>query len=247
MGLDMEITGNSASTLGPVQRCYEVAWSGTPFDRIADWTIDVYASGVTQAPRSYDAWVTYDNSKVHVVQGAPTDTLIKMPGAQNLSTYYQEQAAFGTIYPNPPFNGIPGDGSIPRIGLDVNFAAGPTVVTFGFAKGANRSAAGSHPSITGTGLLAISQDCAVGPTVTPTSSGTPTPALTYVPTPSPTASPTPTTSPTPTPASDVDGDTVADVSDNCPLVANPDQADSDGDGIGDTCEGLALAIPLVAG
>ena len=35
---------------------------------------------------------------------------------------------------------------------------------------------------------------------------------------------------------DRDGDGVADSADNCPLTANPDQADADGDGIGDACE-----------
>ena len=35
-------------------------------------------------------------------------------------------------------------------------------------------------------------------------------------------------------ASDADG--VADTGDNCPLVANPDQADRDGDRIGDACD-----------
>jgi hypothetical protein len=35
---------------------------------------------------------------------------------------------------------------------------------------------------------------------------------------------------------DTDGDGVPDSSDNCPNVANVDQADSDGDGIGDVCE-----------
>ena len=33
--------------------------------------------------------------------------------------------------------------------------------------------------------------------------------------------------------SDADGDGVADSSDNCPWVANPDQADTDHDGKGD--------------
>ena len=37
-------------------------------------------------------------------------------------------------------------------------------------------------------------------------------------------------------AQDADGDGVPDASDNCPLVANPDQADCDNDGIGNACQ-----------
>lgn len=37
-------------------------------------------------------------------------------------------------------------------------------------------------------------------------------------------------------APDSDGDAVSDATDNCPAVANPDQADSDGDGIGNACD-----------
>jgi len=39
-----------------------------------------------------------------------------------------------------------------------------------------------------------------------------------------------------TPASDGDHDGVPDVSDNCPAVANPDQANEDGDRFGDACD-----------
>jgi hypothetical protein len=35
---------------------------------------------------------------------------------------------------------------------------------------------------------------------------------------------------------DTDGDGVADADDNCPLVANADQADLDGDEVGDACD-----------
>ncbi len=41
--------------------------------------------------------------------------------------------------------------------------------------------------------------------------------------------------------SDIDGDTVCDDADNCPEVANAGQADADGDGIGDDCEGITFS------
>jgi polyhydroxybutyrate depolymerase len=40
---------------------------------------------------------------------------------------------------------------------------------------------------------------------------------------------------------DADGDKINDTDDNCPSVANPDQADADGDCAGDACECMAAA------
>jgi PKD domain-containing protein/thrombospondin type 3 repeat protein len=45
-------------------------------------------------------------------------------------------------------------------------------------------------------------------------------------------------------APDADRDTVPDVSDNCPTVANTDQADADGDGIGDVCDTSNTPVAL---
>lgn len=61
---------------------------------------------------------------------------------------------------------------------------------------------------------------------------------TVSPSPSPSVTPSVTPSPTPGECSDIDGDEVCDVSDNCPSIANAGQQDSDGNAIGDACEAV---------
>jgi hypothetical protein len=41
-----------------------------------------------------------------------------------------------------------------------------------------------------------------------------------------------------------DGDALADPIDNCPFVANGNQADGDGDGVGDACEGMTVSADI---
>ena len=44
------------------------------------------------------------------------------------------------------------------------------------------------------------------------------------------------------PPTDTDADGVPDATDNCPNVANTDQADADADGMGDACDDEALGL-----
>ncbi|MFM8176869.1 MAG: thrombospondin type 3 repeat-containing protein, partial [Candidatus Limnocylindrus sp.] len=59
----------------------------------------------------------------------------------------------------------------------------------------------------------------------------------------------PSASPSPSldPLADEDGDGLTNDIDNCPLIANPDQLDGNGDGIGDACELTASPTPSSSG
>ena len=43
-------------------------------------------------------------------------------------------------------------------------------------------------------------------------------------------------------SSDFDGDGIANVSDNCPMTANPNQSDGDADGVGDVCDNCLTTV-----
>jgi len=59
MGIDVDVTGNSANALGTVESCVRVNVPDPSFDGVSDHSIDVYVKGDVQAPVAYDAWVTY--------------------------------------------------------------------------------------------------------------------------------------------------------------------------------------------
>lgn len=83
------------------------------------------------------------------------------------------------------------------------------------------------------------------PTGVPTTepSGEPTGEPTGVPTTEPSPTPVPTPVPTQEPK-DTDGDGIADLDDNCVLVSNADQADTDQNGLGNACD---LDVPQIFG
>ena len=59
MGIDPETTGNTATTLGTLERCVRVDVPNPAFDGVSDYNIDVYVKGDTQALTAYDASVAY--------------------------------------------------------------------------------------------------------------------------------------------------------------------------------------------
>jgi len=170
--IDPDITGNTARSIGPggVEDCVRVDVAPESLgDGAADATIDVVVQGDTLAPVAYDAWVIYEPTNVDPVSW---NDLIKLPGAASMTAKAAPQLSGGVGYLSGAA-GRPGDGTLLRIDLDV-ISAG--VASFSFAKGAYLSAAGAHPTTTtGTGQLAINQDCpAGGQGAGPAASPTPT-------------------------------------------------------------------------
>jgi hypothetical protein len=163
--IDPDTTGNSENTLGTIENCAEITIPTPAFDNISDYNIDIVVFGDTQAPTEYYAELVYDSTKVHIAEPG-TDDLIKMPGALSLSEAQPGSGgahAFGAMYLDGG-PGLPGDGALVRVGLDIG---GSGVVTFTFTlseppQTRYTSVAGEHAVSLGRGHLAINASCAVG-------------------------------------------------------------------------------------
>ncbi|UCH86829.1 MAG: hypothetical protein JSU97_10035 [Dehalococcoidia bacterium] len=156
MGIDPEITGNSADTLGDLEGCVRVDVDPGDFDDgVADHTIDVYVTDAEDLyPTGYDAWMVYYPDRVDPVNW---DDLIKLPGAASYTVKSTPQLnAAATYLSGGP--GISGDGTLVRIDLDA-ISAGYACFEFGFAK-AYSSVNIIHPADTMAASLAINMDCA---------------------------------------------------------------------------------------
>ena len=164
MGIDPEVTGNTAGTLGTLEDCVRIDVASPEFDNVSDYDIDVYVRGDTQAPTAYDAYVTYDATKVRVAVPG-TNALIKLPGASAFSDALPDtdgKFVAGAVYLGGG-PGAAGDGTLVRLGLDIG---GSGVVTFDFDPAppttAYASASGDHPITRRTGQLAINEECPEG-------------------------------------------------------------------------------------
>ncbi len=161
--IDPDITGNTADTLGMVERCAEIYAGPLFFDGVTDYIIDIVVRGDTQAPVAYDVSLNYDNTTINIV--APdTDSLIKMPGATDLGeTLPDDDGTFACsalyLMGGP---GIPGDGIICRLGLDIqDFGSGTvTFLTLNPSPLTSYSSgAGAHAITVDGAMLVINNFC----------------------------------------------------------------------------------------
>jgi hypothetical protein len=242
IGIDVIATGNTQSTLGVIDTCREVA-IGETFD------VDVFLDDVPvgQDFSTQDYFLTFDNTKLSAVSQDHSASLIllgKVAGSNvfdasptpSASTFHSAILDIGI--PASTYAEQPGDRGV--LGRYTLQATASGLATLNLSNNAIALGNSSGVDWFPTDIDEV-WDASYSPqygiiAIAPATCGTPV---------SPTA--TPPVSSTPTPPSDVDGDGVPDFGDNCPLVSNPDQTDTNGDGIGDACEGLPLGVPLAQG
>ena len=168
--VDVEPTGNDADTIGPggIQRCVRIDVSTTSFDDVSDYNVDVVVTGDTAPPVAYNLELNWTNTSLAHVAAPGTDTLIKMPGASDFSIPPPDSDGVwdvGVTYVTVNKGGIAGDGTLARVGLDINGGGGSAqgIVDFTFTPSPLTEYASTkvnpHPQTLTTSRLAINQDC----------------------------------------------------------------------------------------
>jgi len=168
MGIDPETTGNTAGTLGTLERCVRVDVPSPAFDGVSDYNIDVYVKGDTQAPQYYDVSLNYSDTSLVNVASPGTAIDIKLPGSFCVSDELPDSdGSFGAgcahLSGGP---GTAGDGTLVRVGLDIDgtksgvvtFTLNPYPQTDYNSPGCGPDGC-DHPVVLGSGTLAINQDC----------------------------------------------------------------------------------------
>jgi len=158
--IDPDTSGNSATSLGTIESCVEITVPAPAFDDTSDYNIDIVVFGDTQAPTDYYADLVYDPTEVHIA-GPGTNDLIKMPGALPLTEPRPGSDgthSFAALYPSGG-PGIPGDGTLARVGLDIGGSGVLTFTLSGPPRTAYTSVAGPHAVTLGRGYLAVNTDC----------------------------------------------------------------------------------------
>jgi hypothetical protein len=163
--VDPVTTCNGPANLGPIEDCVRLDLHSVR-DGVSDYNIDIVVFGDTQAPIAYDVDLVMDNN-AHVDVTAPgTNTTIKLPGSTDLSDPLPNtDATFhaGTVYQSGG-PGIAGNGTIARVGLDLDGYIGPYMITFTLTPDpwtAYASGAGIHPTTVHGARVAVNMNCPV--------------------------------------------------------------------------------------
>jgi len=218
IGVDADPTqlpANTATSLGSIESCISVATNDT-------FAIDIFITDVVDL-LSWEMYLEYDSSVLKVTAVNVNMFQAANPGSHVFNASESTPDSDGTFYVGAAELGIgaedSGSGVLARLTLQaIGPGASPADLLSSMLSNKNNEPIGDTD---GDGYfdgpifnaqVAVDQPDTDG-------DGIPDPCDT-----------------------DDDNDTIPDTTDNCPLVANPDQADPDGDGLGDACDNC----PLVA-
>jgi hypothetical protein len=168
--VDADTTGNDADTIGPggIQRCVRIDISTASFDDVSDYNVDVVVTGDTAPLRGYNLQLNWTNTSLAHIAAPGTNTLIKMPEGGDLSLPPPDSDGVwnvGVVYLTLGKSGTPGDGTLARVGLDINGGGGSAqgIIDFSFTPSPDTeyisTKAEAHPQTLSTGQLAINEDC----------------------------------------------------------------------------------------